>query len=179
MLVGDLLSVDWMLQPAKLRVGSRGPNGEETVSWEGTATRVIVRHGADGSLGWLKLTPDEITRLRILQKENFSNSLKQIWAQTFYDNSKHFPRSGSIDFLLYHKSLAHRFFAERGGSVAIGRRRQSFYYKVLCESDASLEDLPDKLFNIPIFGERQTSGFYSNRPSAHPDNGLCTSIRSV
>jgi hypothetical protein len=75
--IGTLLSLDWSLQPIRLRVGARDDDGREEVSWEGTATRVIVRWGAEGALTWMNLSKEEVEQLRTRQRMNFANSLKR------------------------------------------------------------------------------------------------------
>jgi hypothetical protein len=162
-IVGELLSVDWTQQPAQLKVGSKRKDGDPLVSWRGPATRVIVRHGAEGSLEWLRLSKDEIIKLKNFQRMNFANSLERAWPPTFYDNPKKFPPLCSRDYLIHYKPQAHRFFADLGGSVGIGITRQRLHYKVMCDSDAAIGELPKTLFDIPIVGHRHHGELYASR----------------
>jgi hypothetical protein len=157
--IGKLLSSDWSSQPVKLRVGVKHDDGREEVTWEGTATRVIVRWGAEGALDWMNLSEAEVQHLKTRQRMAFANSLKQSWPTAFYDNAKNFPPIGSADYLSFYKPQAHRFFAEKGASTAIGinETQQQLHYVVLCDSDAVVAELPETFFGVPIEGKRQLS----------------------
>jgi Pyridine nucleotide-disulphide oxidoreductase len=153
--VGKLLSLDWTQQPVRLRVGTKDNENREIVSWEGTATRVIVRWGAEGALAWTDLSKDEVGKLKTLQRQNFANSLKQAWPLAFYNNAKHFPPMSSVDFLRFYQPQAHRFFADKGCSTAVGGTKARPGYVVFCDSDAVIAELPKTFFGIPIRGKHQ------------------------
>jgi hypothetical protein len=169
-IIGDLLGVDWSKESAQLRVGDRDTDGTEHVKWEGSATRVIIRHGAEGALDWLNLTAEEIGHLKMLQRLNFTNSLVPSWEPTFYDNAARFPPFLGGDYLKHYRGQAHEFFARNGCSVAIqlkNPKKPSYQYMVLCETDAAVAELPSTIFGVPIVGKTQVSRTYGT----NSDNG--------
>jgi hypothetical protein len=169
--IGKLLSLDWSQQPVRLRVGTKNRDDREVVTWEGTATRVIVRWGAEGALEWMNLTKAEVEQLKTRQRMNFANSLKQAWPLHFYDNAKNFPPMRSVDYLRLYKPQAHRFFADKGASAAIGTSKGKLHYAVLCDSDIAVAELPETFFGVPIAGKRQSGAQLSGSSGRRAGNG--------
>jgi hypothetical protein len=169
--IGKLLSLDWSQQPVRLRVGTKNGEANENVTWDGTATRVIVRWGAEGALEWVGLTAAEVEQLKTRQRMNFANSLKQAWPLQFYDNAKNFPPMRSRDYLRLYKPQVHRFFADKGASAAIGSGKAQLHYAVLCDSDIAVAELPETFFGVPIVGKRQSGAQLSGSSVERVENG--------
>ncbi|MFK5596515.1 TIR domain-containing protein [Methylobacterium sp. HMF5984] len=147
--VGDLKTVDWSTRPVKVTAKHKDEN-----EWKGSASRVLIRHGAARSLDWI-LDKQQQGRLAERQKQQFANSLTRHWGSEYYNDAERFPPFDSPEYINRYLPRVREYLSGKCDvqSVAVGQKSGKHAYQVYCESAKAVAALPKQVFGVAVFGQ--------------------------